>query len=57
LLLFKNILSGKNDLNTKAATKQASRHGIGYQKYVTRQVKGEWKYKKNERLVRKPEKA
>jgi hypothetical protein len=44
-------------LNTKAQTKQASRHAIGYQKYATRQVKGEWKYKKNERLVRKPEKV
>jgi hypothetical protein len=57
LLLFRNILSGKLDSNTKALTKQALRHGIGFQKYATRQVQGELKYKKNERHVRNPEKA
>jgi hypothetical protein len=57
LLLFRNILSGKLDSNTKAQTKQALRHGIGFQKYVMRQVQGELKYKTNERHVRNPEKA
>jgi len=57
LLLFRNILSGRIDLNIEAAMKQALRHDIGYQKYATRQVKGEWKYKTSERLVKKPEKA
>jgi hypothetical protein len=51
LLLFRNILSGKIDLNIEAATKQALRHDIGYQKYATRQAKGEWKYKKSEKNV------
>jgi hypothetical protein len=57
LLLFRNILSGKLDSNTKAQTRQALRHDIGYQKYATRQVPGELKYKKNERHARNPEKA
>jgi hypothetical protein len=57
LLLFRNILSGKLDSNTKAQTKQALRHDIGFQKYATRQATGELKYKTNERHVRNPEKA
>jgi hypothetical protein len=31
------------------------KHGIGYQKYAMRQVKGALKYKKNEKLGQKPE--
>jgi hypothetical protein len=57
LLLFKNISSGRIDLNTEAQTKQALRHDIGYQKYATRHQQGEQKYRQSEKHVKKPEKA
>jgi hypothetical protein len=57
LLLFRNILSGKIDLNTEAQTKQALRHDFGYQKYATRPVQGERKYKINEKNAKQPGKA
>jgi hypothetical protein len=57
LLLFRNILSGKTDLNIEAQTKQALRHDIGYQKYAMRHQLGEQKYRQNEKHVKKPEKA
>jgi hypothetical protein len=56
-MLFKNILNGKTDLNTKAAVKQALRHDIGYQKYVMKQALDEKKYRKNARHNKKPETA
>jgi hypothetical protein len=56
-MLFKNILNGETDSNTKAAVKQASKHDIGYQKYAMRQALGEKKYRKNARHNKKPETA
>jgi hypothetical protein len=57
LLLFRNILSGRIDLNIEAQTKQALRHDIGFQKYATRHQQGAKKYKTNEKKEKQPEKA
>jgi hypothetical protein len=57
LLLSRNILSGRIDLNTEAQTKQALRHDFGCQKYATRPVQDEQKYKTNEKNAKQPGKA